>query len=65
MPSRYTGTIMWAEQEVDRWFNLIVLDVLVGATSAGCMFFLIITFILNFIFKYYIIIYFAYLFLII
>lgn len=40
MPSRYTGGIQYVPQEVDRWYNLVLLDVMVGKTSLGCMYLL-------------------------
>jgi len=33
--SRYSGNLQYAPQEVDRWFNLVLLDILVGKTSIG------------------------------
>eukprot|EP01111_Echinosteliopsis_oligospora_P011016 TRINITY_DN3532_c1_g1_i1.p1 TRINITY_DN3532_c1_g1~~TRINITY_DN3532_c1_g1_i1.p1 ORF type:complete len:376 (+),score=93.40 TRINITY_DN3532_c1_g1_i1:75-1202(+) len=33
--TRYTGELQYAPMEVDRWYNLIVKDVLVGSVSLG------------------------------
>eukprot|EP00026_Physarum_polycephalum_P009272 Phypoly_transcript_09388.p1 GENE.Phypoly_transcript_09388~~Phypoly_transcript_09388.p1 ORF type:complete len:434 (+),score=43.22 Phypoly_transcript_09388:94-1395(+) len=33
--SRYTGTIQYAPIEVERWFNIILHDILVGKTTLG------------------------------
>jgi len=36
VPSRFNNaTLQWAPQEVDRWYNIILLDILVGKTSIG------------------------------